>query len=310
VTVSAMQKQLEAWKVPHACLTCTPEEAFLKRLPAGNLPPSPPLPAGQPAPGTWRDGSARKGLAEDYDLILIDCSNKPQLIDPMSTAVLEMLGRERVGVVVLLKRSQVTERTEGELKAVRYWRDRCPAMLNKPMVRPKALLEAMESAMQSTPGGDGLFLSSGRRRQQPRPAARSMGPKLSGRILLAEDNLINQKVAKSMLAQLGVTIDIANNGVEAVSLFQKNKYNLILMDCQMPEMDGWAASRRIRELEAQQAQPSVTIVALTANALKGDREQCLAAGMTDYMSKPVSKAALERVLRQYLDKASTEGGVK
>ncbi|CAI5532258.1 unnamed protein product [Closterium sp. Naga37s-1] len=340
VTVCAMQKQLEAWKVPHACLTCTPEEAFLKRLPAGSLPPAPPLPAGQPAPATWRDGSARKGLAEDYDLIVIDCSNKPQLIDPMSSAVLELLGRERVGVVVLLKRSQVTERTEGELKAVRYWRDRCPAMLNKPMVRPKALLEAMESAMQSTPGGEGLFLSSGRRRQQPRPAARSMGPKLSGRILLAEDNLINQKVAKSMLAQLGVTIDIANNGVEAVSLFQKNKYNLILMDCQvrnlittdcqMPEMDGWAASRRIRELEAQQAQPSVTIVALTANALKGDREQCLAAGMTgegvrgegvrgermtgegvkDYMSKPVSKAALERVLRQYLDKASTEGGVK
>ncbi|CAI5470238.1 unnamed protein product [Closterium sp. Yama58-4] len=264
VTVIPMQKQLEAWKVPHACLTCTPEEAFLKRLPAGTLPPAPPLPQGQPAPATWRDGSARKGLAEDYDLIIIDFSSKPQLIDPMSSAVLEMLGRERLGVVVLLKRSQVSEKTEGELKAVRYWRDRCPAMLNKPMVRPKALLEAMESAMQSTPGGDGLFLSSGRHRQQPRPAARSMGPKLSGRILLAEDNLINQKVAKSMLAQLGVSIDIANNGVEAVSLFQKNKYNLILMDCQMPEMDGWAASRKIRELEAQQAQPNVTIVALVS----------------------------------------------
>ncbi|GJP57249.1 hypothetical protein CLOM_g16275 [Closterium sp. NIES-68] len=303
VTTCAMQKQLEAWRVPHACLTCSPEDAFLKMLPGGTLPPTPPLPPGQPAPATWRDGSSRKGLAEDYDLIVVDFSNKPQLTDPMSSAVLEMLGKDRVGVVVLLKRSQITEKTEAELKAVRNWRDRCPTMLNKPMVRPKALLEAMESAMQSTPGGEGLFQSSGRRRQQPRPAARSTGPKLSGRILLAEDNLINQKVAKSMLAQLGVTIDIANNGVEAVSLFQKNKYNLVLMDCQMPEMDGWAASRRIRELEAQQAQPPVTIVALTANALKGDREQCLAAGMTDYMSKPVSKAALERVLRQYLVKA-------
>ncbi|CAI5982216.1 unnamed protein product [Closterium sp. NIES-64] len=309
VTASAISKQLTAWHVPHSLLIATPEEAILQRLPAGTLPPAP---VARLAPSMrWRDGSEREGVAEDYDAVMVDLSQRPTLADANVIEVLECLGRDRVGVVLLLNRTQVTEKTEAELRAVRHWHDRSPPLLlNKPMVRPKALMEALEAALRATPGGESLLQQGGAGGAARGGRASGVGtragggnpsgPKLSGRILLAEDNAINQKVAKSMLAMLGVSVDLANNGLEAVNLSEKNHYNLILMDCQMPEMDGWTASSKIRELEAARGQPPVTIVALTANALKGDREQCLAAGMTDYMSKPVSKAALEKVLRHYL----------
>ncbi len=124
---------------------------------------------------------------------------------------------------------------------------------------------------------------------EPRPQGRL-------RILLAEDNLVNQKVALQQLKKLGYTADLAVNGQEALDRFSSSSYDLILMDCQMPEMDGFEASRLIRALPGEKS--SVRIAAMTANAMTGDREECLRAGMDDYLSKPVRLQDLRAVLER------------
>jgi len=116
-------------------------------------------------------------------------------------------------------------------------------------------------------------------------------------ILLAEDNLVNQDVAKDMLEQLGNQVDIANNGLEAVEMMQNRHYDIILMDIHMPIMDGIEATHKIRRLE-QGTTEHITIIALTANAMTGDRERFLAEGMDGYLSKPFNKAALADVVMQ------------
>lgn len=106
------------------------------------------------------------------------------------------------------------------------------------------------------------------------------------RILIAEDNLINQKVAVRILEREGYDCDVAGNGLEAVQALAQSRYDLVLMDCQMPEMDGFEATARIRAAEAEAGRKRIPIVALTANAAQGDREHCLACGMDGYISKP------------------------
>lgn len=108
-------------------------------------------------------------------------------------------------------------------------------------------------------------------------------------VLLVEDNEVNQKLATMLLKKRGHKVSVANNGVEAVELFQREKFDIILMDVQMPEMDGFTATRTIRDLPGG---GSVPIVALTAHALEGDEEKCLAAGMDGYVSKPINKQIL------------------
>ena len=118
------------------------------------------------------------------------------------------------------------------------------------------------------------------------------------RILLAEDNKMNQKVAVNMLKKLGHTITIAQNGKEAVELFMEKEFHLILMDGQMPVMDGLEATKAIRKLEKKRSgeKKHIPIIALTANAMKGDRERFLDAGMDDYITKPIKKKALEAAI--------------
>ncbi len=115
------------------------------------------------------------------------------------------------------------------------------------------------------------------------------------KILLAEDGITNQKVALGVLATWGHDVTVANNGEEAVMLWQANDYDVILMDIQMPVMNGLEATRRIRELETGTTRHT-PIIAMTAHAMKGDRATCLAAGMDDYLSKPVRKIELHRAL--------------
>lgn len=118
-------------------------------------------------------------------------------------------------------------------------------------------------------------------------------------ILLVEDNIINQKVAQMMIDKLGHKADVAANGLEAVRALGLIHYDLVLMDCQMPEMDGFEATTVIRNPESNVLNHTVPIIAMTANAMKGDREQCIEAGMDDYLSKPVKKDELAAILEKW-----------
>ncbi len=124
-------------------------------------------------------------------------------------------------------------------------------------------------------------------------------------ILLAEDNVVNQKVATRILQKFGCTVETVNNGRDAVQAFRAGHHDLVLMDCQMPDMDGYAATAEIR---GKAGGGDVPIIALTANAMEGDREKCLAAGMSDYLAKPVRVAEVTQVLRRWLKPAQASVG--
>lgn len=128
------------------------------------------------------------------------------------------------------------------------------------------------------------------------------------RVLLVEDNAINQEVATGMLADLGLNCDIANHGQEAINILKANKgpqYSLILMDCQMPIMDGYETSRLIRLGHAEPQHRDTIIIAMTANAMKGDKEKCLNAGMNEHIPKPIDSQVLEKHLNHWLLNSST-----
>ena len=121
------------------------------------------------------------------------------------------------------------------------------------------------------------------------------------KLLLVEDNVVNQKVARSMLNKIGLhDIDVARDGKEAVSMVQHKSYDLVLMDCQMPVMSGYEATGMIRKWEMNQHLPRLPILAMTANAMAGDREKCIASGMDDYLSKPIKVEVLKEKLEHWL----------
>jgi PAS domain S-box-containing protein len=124
------------------------------------------------------------------------------------------------------------------------------------------------------------------------------GGAVHGRVLVAEDNAVNQKIIAFQLKKLGYGADVVANGLEAVAAVQRFDYAAILMDCQMPEMDGFTATERIRQLDGRRAR--IPIIAMTANAMQGDREQCLEAGMDDYVQKPMSMEQLAKALRHWI----------
>lgn len=133
-------------------------------------------------------------------------------------------------------------------------------------------------------------------------------PKLH--ILLAEDNRVNQKVALGLLQKIGCTADVVANGLEVLAALQRINYDVVFMDCQMPEMDGYEATQAIRRVEQNESKACpwkapLYIIAMTANAMRGDREKCLSAGMNDYVTKPVLLSELRAALirRSSLDQS-------
>lgn len=126
-------------------------------------------------------------------------------------------------------------------------------------------------------------------------------------VLVAEDNEVNQKIIRTILDKNGYTYRIVENGVAALELYQNEKFKVILMDCQMPEMDGLTAATKIREIEKKMNWTRIPIVALTANAMKGDREKCLESGMDDFLSKPFRMAELLSLLNKWTIAQGREG---
>ena len=158
--------------------------------------------------------------------------------------------------------------------------------LTKP-IKPDDLLESVCLALgarREVPASTGTATDSD-------PASRPL------RILLAEDNRVNQKLAVAMLSRMGHEVTVAGDGKEAIEAWEQQRFDLILMDIQMPEMDGYEAAKRIRERE-QISRQHIPIIAMTAHAMRGDRESCLTAGMDDYISKPISRKGLEQVIAQ------------
>lgn len=162
----------------------------------------------------------------------------------------------------------------------------------KDPVRSAALFETLTSVMATSAASE----------SSNQPAVADEPTTLfSAHILVAEDNHINQLFVRELLKHCGCTCDVANNGINALAALEKNHYDLVLMDCQMPDMDGFTATREIRHRELSGALIGrVPILALTANALKGDRELCLEAGMDDYLTKPLQPAQLRAMLSKFL----------
>jgi len=171
---------------------------------------------------------------------------------------------------------------------------RIAARLAKPLRRRElleALLEAAEGVRRNDPADE--------RARRALHAARA-----STRILVVEDNAVNQEVALGMLAGVGFAAEIADNGREGLERLAESHFDLVLMDCQMPVLDGYAATRELRATEAREGSARRPVIALTANAMTGDAEKCLAAGMDDYLSKPFEAHALEAKVVAWLDPSS------
>jgi signal transduction histidine kinase/CheY-like chemotaxis protein/HPt (histidine-containing phosphotransfer) domain-containing protein len=149
------------------------------------------------------------------------------------------------------------------------------------------------------------------RTEPPAEAVVQLGPAttnavLRGRVLLVEDNAVNQRVAQRLLDLHGLEVTAVNDGREAVGRLERERYDLVLMDCLMPVMDGYMATRLWRERETAAGNGHVPIVAMTANAMAGDRERCLASGMDDYLSKPLDRVALVQMLHRWLPQTDAQ----
>jgi CheY-like chemotaxis protein len=131
----------------------------------------------------------------------------------------------------------------------------------------------------------------------------SGAPLGAGRVLLVEDNFVNERVAVYMLTKLGHQVDVAKHGCEAIDMLGKAGYDLVLMDCQMPEMDGFEATRVIRDRSSAVIDHNIPVIAMTANAFPEDRARALACGMNDFLAKPVDRSLLASMLDKWLKPA-------
>jgi len=227
-------------------------------------------------------------LGDPFTIAVIDASTPIMRCDQLVRELREEPLLEGLELVAMLS---VAQRGSGaDLRGQGF--GRC---LLKP-VKESALRQCLETLWFDAPGIGSVRRTSGDH------AADSPGEhRIAGaRILLAEDNPVNQRVALNMLKRMGCVVVTASNGREALDALCRSTYDVVLMDCQMPEMDGYEATEAIRSPRSPVLDRTVPVIAMTANAMRGDRERCLEVGMDDYVSKPVDLRTLEEALERWL----------
>jgi len=230
---------------------------------------------------------------DPFQMALVDL-NMPEVDGEMLGRAIKADPRIRDTVLLLLTSSG----QKGDSK--RMAEAGFAAYLTKP-VRPSMLMDALATAWAGRDRRkEAVLITRHSLAEREYAAVRETedSPTVRARVLLVEDNVVNQKVARLILEKLGCRVDVAANGKEAVDLAQAIPYDVIFMDCQMPEMDGYEATREIRHLGKDGAR--VPIIAMTAHALRGDRERCLDAGMDDHVSKPVRRETVKEALQKWL----------
>jgi PAS domain S-box-containing protein len=217
---------------------------------------------------------------EPFDLAILDMHMPEMDGVALARAIREHPAAARVPLVLFTSLGRREARAESEGFA---------AYLHKP-IKPSQLFDALVSVLAEQP------VHVREREAAPSQLAPDMARRHPLRILLAEDNVVNQKVALRLLGQMGYRADVAGNGLEAIDAIERQTYDVVLMDVQMPELDGFEASREINRRWPGERRPR--IVAMTANAMQGDRELCVAAGMDDYVAKPIRVEELVSALER------------
>jgi len=222
-----------------------------------------------------------------WDTVILDINMQHTTGEELDRFMIAFHEEHRCPIIILASLVQY-----GEIK--NRFGSQAFKILQKP-VRRRELFDSIaniihtEKHVQDTPVGHKNII-----KPQEIPAINTFN------ILVVEDNPVNQKVTLSMLQKMGLLPDVVSSGKDALDAMRKKVYNLVLMDCQMPEMDGYEATRIIRNNRMLCETPDVPIVAMTAHAMVGDREKCISAGMNDYLPKPIRKPDLEKILSKYL----------
>ena len=223
------------------------------------------------------DQTARFG--ENFDIALIDMKMLGMSGAELSQHIRNDARFTKMHIIII-----TSSGTQDELASIRA--SGCDMHLHKPL-RKRTLQDALLNMISK------------------KQSSNELHNRLQGlRVLLAEDNPVNQEIGKTMLNVMGCDVEVAVNGLDALNIFKLGKTDLILMDCMMPEMDGYSAAREIRILEKATGGSPIPILALTANAMEGDREKCLAAGMSDYLAKPFLQQALRNKIISLLESKS------
>jgi PAS domain S-box-containing protein len=245
----------------------------------------------------------RCDVAENAETALAVLRQAAQAGDPFGVALLDMglpgmsgeeLGQriagdpQLSGTVLLLMAGMSQGHDAANLHAHGF-----AGAISKPVWESR-LGEALTLALNKQAGGPWPAFD-----ERPVPGLTLPQMKRQPRILVAEDNQTNQEVALAMLTQLGCVVELVGNGAEAVKALQRADYDVVLMDCEMPEMDGYEATRQIRAPESGVRNPKIPIIAVTADAMVGDRNKCIAAGMSDYLTKPIEPAELTAALTKW-----------
>lgn len=222
---------------------------------------------------------------ESFDLIISDYD----MPDETGSDFLRMLNTRPVAPPFILLGSGLANESPEALQELGVWQQ-----LTKPVLSTQ-LYAAVHSVMQKC-----------RNTSADRPATVSAAPNTQttfeheGTVLVVEDNAVNKLYVTSILSQFGYGYRTASNGLEAIQAIREHQFRIVLMDCQMPELDGYEATRRVRSLENEgRLRGHVPIIALTANAVKGDRDRCVAAGMDHYLSKPFEPQSLLEIIQKY-----------